>query len=307
MDPKTQNKPQANDLREFDFEDIMTDDIAGEPAEDAGKAQGEKKASPREAKVTSVRKKDADSPSSGKERPRDEDVPAQESKPKGKEEPEKPRSSGKGKAERQKLSLEMQQVQVKRRRRYLRRRAWKISTDMLGWIKDIALIFLLMWVVQTYIAGFITVEDRAMEPFIRAEEHIVFSRFSYRFSEPGRGEVVVFSERGDDSKLHISRVIGLPGDVIQIDSQGKIKVNGIDFKTTYCDGTTTYIPGQISYPYVVPEGHYYLLCDNPSGTYDSRFREIGAVDLTLIKGKVFFYYWPRESWRPIAQGFLPAE
>ena len=142
-----------------------------------------------------------------------------------------------------------------------------------------------------------------MDPTIQSGETIVYSRFSYRFSDPGRGEIIAFLV-GESKRAHISRVIGLPGDVIMIDEQGNISVNGIAFVTPYCEGTTTYIPGQVTYPYTVPEDSYFVLCDNPNATLDSRFVSVSAVPKSDIVGKVFFCVWPRQSWRPIVQGLI---
>ena len=265
----SEKKPR--ELREFDFEDILTDDLNNEPVQ-------------------------AELPPAGPEEKEDEPVPEEEPKKKKKKTKTKP------------VMSEEEAKRAKRRKhRYIRKRLWKISTGILTWIKDIAIAVAILWVVQMFIAGYVKVDNTAMDPTIQPGETIVYSRFSYRFADPGRGEIIAFRV-GENDRAHISRVIGLPGDIIMIDEQGNIKVNGIAFVTSYSDGVTTYIPGQVTYPYTVPEDSYFVLCDNPNATLDSRFLSVSAVSKSDIVGKVFFCIWPRTSWRPIVQGLIsPAE
>ena len=261
------SESKARELREFDFEDILTDDLAGDIGQNETPAQ-----------PTAEETEDVPSPATEKK--------------KKKKEKNKP------------VISEEEAARAKRRKhRYIRKRLWKISTGILTWVKDIGIAILILWVVQMFIAGYVKVDNTAMDPTIQSGETIVYSRFSYRFSDPGRGEIIAFRV-GDNNRAHISRVIGLPGDVIVIDEQGNITVNGLAFITTYCEGTTTYIPGQVTYPYTVPEDSYFVLCDNPNATLDSRFVSVSAVPKSDIVGKVFFCVWPRQSWRPIVQGLI---
>ena len=259
--------PKPRELREFDFEDILTDDLAGDVVQTE---------TPAEPAVEEA-----------------EDTPSPA-----------PEKKKKKKAKNKPVLNEEEAARAKRRKhRYIRKRLWKISTGNLTWVKDIAIAVAIIWVVQMFIAGYVKVDNTAMDPTIQSGETIVYSRFSYRFSDPGRGEIIAFLV-GESKRAHISRVIGLPGDVIMIDEQGNISVNGIAFVTPYCEGTTTYIPGQVTYPYTVPEDSYFVLCDNPNATLDSRFLSVSAVPKSDIVGKVFFCVWPRQSWRPIVQGLI---
>lgn len=266
----TSDTERARELREFDFEDILTDDIPVEPAHPA------------------VEK---------------EEVPAE---PQEEALPEEDKGKKKKKKKNPLMTDEEYRLSKRRKRRYIRKRAWKISTGVLTWIKDIAIAIAILWVIQMFIAGYVKVDNTAMEPTITSGETVIYSRFSYRFAEPGRGEVIVFN-MGSGTRVHISRVIGLPGDVININEQGNITVNQKPFVTPYSDGTTTFIPGQTTYPYTVPEDCYFVLCDNQNATMDSRFQSVGAVPKENIVGKVFFCVWPRTSWRPIVQGLIHYE
>ena len=192
----------------------------------------------------------------------------------------------------------------KRRKRLLSfrrksRKGWNVSVGFFTWVKDLAIALAIVWVVLTFLAGFETVKDTDMDPTIAVGEHLLVIKFSYRWVKPARGEVVCIKDPSDNS-IHFSRIVGLPGDKIVINSDGYIYVNDVLLETSYCEeGKTAYIPGQLSYPYRLPDGQYFVLCDNPSASWDSRYRSVSGVALEEIVGKVFGCYWPQDAWRPI--------
>lgn len=249
------------DLREFDFEDIITDDLPAEETQDTQAVRSESR------NRSGSRKTDNNS---------------------------------------QKTTDEYL-IKERRRKRSKRRRTWKVSTDVLSWVKDLVLAVLVIYVLTHIAAGFITMDNTSMEPTFSSGEHLLYSRLNYKFTTPGRGEIIVFRDSGTSSREHVSRVIGLPGDTISIDEEGNVTVNGIAYTLESETGKTLYVPGQITYPYAVPEDSYFVLCDNPNATSDSRYANIGAVPAENILGKVVFVYWPRSSWRPVLQGLITEE
>lgn len=110
------------------------------------------------------------------------------------------------------------------------------------------------------------------------------------FSSPKRGDVVVFIFPGDRSKDYIKRLIGLPGDVIEI-KDGQVIINGAPFKGPkpiyYYNGGEYGAAGR---PIRVPEGKYYVLGDNSQASLDSRFW--GFVDKHDLIGKAELIWWP---------------
>ena len=224
---------RLRELREFDFEDILTDDIPAEnehPAPEAPLPQADEAVS-------------------------EEAIPQDSAEKKKKKKKKSPL-----------MTDEEYAIARKRKNRYIRGRVWKILTGMLVWIKDIAIAVAVVWVIQMFVAGYIKVDNTAMEPTIRSG-----------------------------------------GDIVNIDEQGNISVNGKPLVTPYSEGITTFIPGQVTYPFTVPEDSYFILCDNQNATLDSRFLSVGAVPKSNIVGKVFFCVWPRGSWRPIVQGLIHPE
>lgn len=133
------------------------------------------------------------------------------------------------------------------------------------------------------------IPSTSMEPTLVPGERVLVAKFLYRFSEPHRGDIVVFRYPIDNRKNLIKRVVGLPGEKIEI-TQGRVFVNGEPlvgelFQRTYYD-IGYYGQGA----HVVPKGHYFVLGDNSENSDDSRFW--GYVPRKNILGRAFLVYWP---------------
>ena len=256
MEKKTQNNQEKNlsELMEFDFDDILMDDIPGE-------RKGEKRraAQPKEGQAAAPQVQDPI------------------------------------------LTEEQRQKQLRRAKKKCRRRGFKIGFDIVTWIKDLAIAAVVLWFLTTFIASSYTMPDGSMDPTVAEGEQLIVSKIVYRFTQPDRGDVVAFEYTDENGQTQeaISRVVGLPGDTIIIDTNNHITVNDISLRTDYCEGEAKFVAGEVSYPYTVPEGFYFLLSDSDSAVTDSRYLKIGAVAEEDIFGRVIFCYWPKASWRPI--------
>ncbi|HOK32042.1 MAG TPA: signal peptidase I [Limnochordia bacterium] len=149
-----------------------------------------------------------------------------------------------------------------------------------------------------FIAQSFLVEGSSMEPSFHDGQRLMVEKVSYRFSEPKRGDVVVFRYPGDPRRKFIKRVIGLPGDEIVI-KNGFLHINGQRIEEDYINGPTygTYSAPTFG-PVLVPEGHYFVLGDNRRNSDDSRYPDVGFVPRKNIVGRALFVYWPlsQVSW-----------
>jgi len=125
-------------------------------------------------------------------------------------------------------------------------------------------------------------------PFFHSQEGDVL----YLFGAPHRGDVIVFRSPTPPYRYFIKRIIGLPGDTVQIDpTTGRVYVNGRPLEEPYVRGKTRCGPGPRGCgPWTVPPGHYFVLGDNRENSTDSRF--FGFVPEGNIVGKAFITYWP---------------
>ena len=169
------------------------------------------------------------------------------------------------------------------------RRSAVIAT--ISWFRDLFLSVLIAIVVILFLYQPVKVEGTSMMPSLIDQERIFINKFSYRFgiTEINRSDTVVFWFPGDPSKSYIKRVIGVPGDKVQV-TEGTVWVNGkmID---------EPYVPEEyrdkVSTPLTtVPSAEYFVLGDHRSSSNDSR--SWGTVPRSFIYGKAVFVYWPLE-------------
>lgn len=155
------------------------------------------------------------------------------------------------------------------------------------------------------------VEGRSMSPTLEDRQFILVNKFMYLsvdleqldqyipfydahgetrrffFRAPRRGDVVIFHPPNDPQRDFVKRVIGEPGDSIQI-RRGTVYVNGVALDEPY----VTFRDFQNYGPVVVPPEHYFVLGDNRPESEDSRARSIGMVPLESIVGQAWLTYWP---------------
>jgi len=141
------------------------------------------------------------------------------------------------------------------------------------------------------------VKGASMEPNFHDKEYLVIDELSYRFSSPERGQVIVFRYPRNPQEYFIKRIIGLPGETVQI-KDGKVVI----FNNANPEGrplTEDYLPSDlITYnqdelKVVVGPDEYYVLGDNRGASKDSRY--FGAVNKSFVTGKVLFRGWPLQE------------
>jgi len=158
-----------------------------------------------------------------------------------------------------------------------------------AWLREFALalgisIFIIVFLYQP-----VKVEGTSMMPGLADQERIFINKYAYRMGAIERGDVVVFRYPGDPSKNYIKRIVGVPGDRIEI-VRGAVLVNGSHLEESY-------VPKQFQdersmSEVTVPAGSYFVLGDHRNLSSDSR--DFGTVEREAIFGKAVFAYWPAE-------------
>ncbi len=160
-------------------------------------------------------------------------------------------------------------------------------------IKEPMLAVLTASLIISFIVGHVKIPTISMEKTIMPGDHLLINRIPFYYRDPIRGEIVVFKYERDDL---IKRVVGLPGDIIDI-KNGKLYINGevLDESSYLEEGTLTYIKttSDIEFPYTVPEGKYFMLGDNRSSSKDSRV--FGSVGREVIYAKALLRIYPFEN------------
>lgn len=148
------------------------------------------------------------------------------------------------------------------------------------------LAFIIYFVIDYAVLARVRVENVSMEPTLIPGDRALVSKLAYRFQEPKRGDVIVF-HAPTEAADYIKRVIGLPGDVVEI-TQDQVRVNGYVLSEPYVAEEPHY-SGQ----WIVPEGYLFVLGDNRNQSSDSH--EWGYITKQSVVGKAFMVYWPPQE------------
>lgn len=148
--------------------------------------------------------------------------------------------------------------------------------------------FILSWGLRSTVVEAITVPTGSMLPTIQLQDRLVVDELSYKLSEINRGDVIVFhplTSVDSSGDLWIKRVIGLPGDIVEI-KVGKVFINDHALTESYEMAKPNYTYG----PLVIPKDSYFVLGDNRNDSLDSHYW--GVLPAKNIVGRALFRYWP---------------
>lgn len=163
----------------------------------------------------------------------------------------------------------------------------------------IAIAIVLAFIIRMFVIEAFKIPSGSMIPSLLVGDHLLVSKFAYKFGEPKRGDIVVFKYPDDPSRNFIKRIIGVGGDTIEI-REKVVYVNGIEREEPYVQHVfeevlpARYSPRDNFGPMTVPSNAYFMLGDNRDSSLDSRFWENRFVNRRAIVGKALIIYW---SWK----------
>lgn len=163
---------------------------------------------------------------------------------------------------------------------------------ILYWFRDLAVSVVLAALVILFLYQPVKVEGTSMMPALVDQDRIFINKFIYRLGmgTVERGDMVVFHYPSDPAKSYIKRVIGVPGDRVEL-REGAVLVNGAAIHEPYVP--QEYRDSSNMPPLTVPPEHFFVLGDHRSSSNDSR--NWGPVHRRYIYGKAVFVYWPIEK------------
>ena len=162
---------------------------------------------------------------------------------------------------------------------------------------------LLALVIRTFVVQAFKIPSGSMLPTLQIGDHLLVNKFLYWFTDPQRGDVIVFKFPQDEGRDFIKRVIALPGDKVEVRGK-RVYVNDTPVQESYAvhlDPSmqeNPHSPRDNFAPVQAPSGRLFMMGDNRDYSMDSRFW--GFLDIKKIKGKAFIIYWSwdRERFRP---------
>ncbi len=162
-----------------------------------------------------------------------------------------------------------------------------LLSEIQGWARDVFFAIGAAIIIVVFFYQPVKVEGTSMLPELVDQERIFVNKFLYRIDQIERGDIVVFWYPLDSTKSYIKRVVGLPGDVVDV-REGDVHVNGQLLNEDYVP--LNFFDRRSFSPVYIEPGHYYVLGDHRNQSNDSRMW--GLVPDENIYGKAVFRYWP---------------
>lgn len=167
----------------------------------------------------------------------------------------------------------------------------KILIEVFLWAAQIAAVIFLAYFITYYALEKTSMIGISMEATLQDGEEIIINKFSYRFSDPKRFDVIVFKQSGKEHSFYnIKRIIGLPGETLHI-KEGLFYING-EIVRDVINADPIYNYGLAEEEILLEENEYFVLGDNRNNSEDSRFASIGNIRREEIIGEAFIRISP---------------
>lgn len=169
----------------------------------------------------------------------------------------------------------------------------KTKNETMEWIKSIALAIVVAILIKSFIFNTTYVLGSSMYPTLHEKDRLFTNKVVLYFTEPNVGDIIILKAPDNPDKDYIKRVVGLPGDKVEI-IDGKVYLNGKVLDEYYLEEgsyTLTYDETQ----WLVPEGYVFVLGDNRAEGASKDSRYFGCIPIDSIKGKANFRYFPFDN------------
>lgn len=172
----------------------------------------------------------------------------------------------------------------------------KVLKELLSTGLYLLFVLLLTWLLITFVVQRTEVDGSSMEGTLSHGDNLFVDKISYRFKDPERFDIIVFPFRYKEDTYYIKRIIGLPGETVQIDEKGNIYIDGERLEESY--GREVIRPetiGRAAEPITLGEDEYFVMGDNRNNSSDSRTEIVGNIHRDDIIGRAWVRIWPFEK------------
>lgn len=152
-------------------------------------------------------------------------------------------------------------------------------------------VLIVTYLIITFVGQRTEVNGSSMESTLQHGDNLIVDKISYRFSDPKRFDIVVFPFQYEEDTYYIKRIIGLPGEIVQIDTDGVIYINGEVLHESY-GLEVIKDPGRAIEPITLGEDEYFVMGDNRNNSTDSRTELVGNVKRSELIGKAWVRIYP---------------
>ncbi len=169
-----------------------------------------------------------------------------------------------------------------------------VVKETVNFVVYILIVFLLTYLVIHYVGQRTQVSGTSMEYTLSDGDNLIVDKISYRFHDPERFDIIVFPFRYEEDTYYIKRIIGLPGETVQIDEAGTILIDGEPLEESY--GREIMLDaGQAAEPIKLGDDEYFVLGDNRNASSDSRDPRVGIIYGKDIIGRAWLRIYPFDS------------
>ena len=165
-----------------------------------------------------------------------------------------------------------------------------IVKELLGWIVYIIIIIGLAYLIITFVGQRTQVSGSSMETTLSDGDQLIVDKISYRFRDPSRYDIVVFPYKYEKNTYYIKRIIGLPGETVQI-VDGYVYIDGQKLDEHYGNEVMKEA-GLAAEPITLGADEYFVLGDNRNNSQDSRSVSVGVIHREELLGRAWVRIWP---------------
>ena len=176
-----------------------------------------------------------------------------------------------------------------------------MGREILDLVIYVAVVALIVYLILHFVGQRTVVNGDSMDNTLKDGQSLIMDKISYRFHDPERFDIVIFPgpEENGENPYFIKRVIGLPGETVQI-QEGKVYIDGEKLEEDVYGITDTIdYPGIAEDPLTLGEDEYFCMGDNRPVSFDSRYKEVGPVTRGEFIGKVWIRIWPFSKFGPV--------
>lgn len=172
-----------------------------------------------------------------------------------------------------------------------RRAEESVVKEIFSWVMTVAFAIVAALLIKNYVIINANIPTGSMENTIMTNDRLFGYRLAYAWSDPKRGDIIIFKYPDDESQNYVKRIIGLPGETVEI-RDAQIYINGSDTPLPEEYLKEEWFVASGPYYFEIPEGSYFVLGDNRNNSHDARYWTNTFVTKNKILGKAEFRYYP---------------
>jgi len=177
----------------------------------------------------------------------------------------------------------------------------KVLKEILSTGIYLLVVLAITYLIIAYVGQRTEVNGNSMQPTLNDGDNLIVDKISYRLRDPERFDIIVFPFVYKESTYYIKRIIGLPGETVQIDEEGNIYINGEILQESYGrEIIKEEHRGIAANPITLGEDEYFVMGDNRNNSSDSRLPEVGNIKRDQIIGRAWVRIWPLKDIEMIA-------